>query len=250
MHRLVKRAATATAALVVASAAFAPTAFADPESDTAPAPPNPTADNVSTDSTPPLVSLPAPEGSILNVSVLPLNDKAHWLPVPNWGWGSPYLTGVEVCSPDGVPPAVSDTVPFAPSSDVQHVILAPGDNGNPQGWTATVSFAPYASISDSIAALHSYKVYLEHCPLVNTEAQVLNDGSVARNDPTIAHGVLVTYDHYIEVFAVAVNNGIVELALTRPTDIGQVSFPYSTRDVVASLRGAVVRPVVNRGPFG
>lgn len=236
------RVAAVAGLLTAASMALAPMAVADPAAPTDPREP------VKVEN--PLVPIAAPEGTVIDVSVLPLNDVAHWLPVPNWGWSSPFLTGVEVCSPDGVPPPVSDEVPFAPSSDVQHAILAPGDNGNPQGWTATVSFAPYASQQDSIGALHSYKVYIEHCPLVNVDAKVQNNGGIARNDPTAAHGVLVTHNHYMQLFAVALPSGVVELALTRPTDAPQVSFPYSPRDVIAALKGANPRPAPPRGPFG
>src|SRR5690625_3519748 len=125
---------TAAAVAAVATSLFlAPLAAADP--DTAPADPAVTQDE--TPEVPPLVPLAAPEGSIVDVSVLPLFKEAQWRPVPNWDFASPYLTGVEICSPFGQPDPNADPKP--PTSDVQHVVLAPGDNGNPQGWTATLS---------------------------------------------------------------------------------------------------------------
>lgn len=182
--RNVSTKAVVAATMLASSLAMAPLALGDPEQPTEPtAPATPTADIDN-----PLVPLAAPEGSIVDVGVLPLFDKAQWQPVTHWDWGSPWLTGVEVCSPDGVPPAPSDEVPEAPTSDVQHVVLAPGQNGNPDGWTATLSFAPYASLNDSIGALHSYKVYVEHCPLLNTDAKVQRGGVIGRNDrptPTV-----------------------------------------------------------------
>lgn len=245
--RNVSTKAALAATLMASSLAFAPFAVADPSEDASTPTPPPV---LSADIENPLVPLAAPEGSILNVGVLPLFDKANWLPVPNWDWSSAWLTGVEVCSPEGIPPAPDDNVPWAPTSDVQHVVLAPGDNGNPDGWTATVSFAPYASLNDSIGALHSYKVYVEHCPLINPEAKVQRGGVIARNDPSTAHGIVVTHGHYMEMFLVALNTGIVELTMTHPTDQGQVEFPYSPAQVIASLRGAMVRPTPPSGPFG
>lgn len=237
--------AALAAAVMAGSLALAPVAFAEPNEDGAPpAPVVPTADIEN-----PLVPLAAPQGSIVDVGVLPLFDKAQWEPVPQWDWNSPWLTGVEVCSPEGVPPAPSDTVPWAPTSDVQHVVLSPGQNGNPDGWTATLSFSPYASMNDSIGALHSYKVYVENCPLLNSDAKVQRGGVIARNDPTNAHGIVVTHGHYMEMFVTALPTGLVELAVTHPTDQGQVEFPYSPAQVFASLRGASVRPAP-RGPFG
>lgn len=238
------RAAVAAAALV-SSLVLAPTALADPD-----AAPSTEGGQPHLSSDQPLVPIPAPEGSIIDTSVIPFNSEAQWQPVPVWDWSSPWMTGVEVCSPEGVPPAPSDEVPWAPTSDVQHVVLSPGDGGNPQGWTATVSFAPYASLNDSVGALHSYKVYVEHCPLVNPDAKVQNGGAIARNDPSSAHGVVVTHGHYMELFAVALGSGVVELAMTHPTDTGQVAFEYSPSQVIAGLRGALVRPQSEPGPFG
>ena len=240
--------AALAATLMASSLALSPFAFADPDTDNVGTPHLTTAPTADIEENP-LVPITVPDDQILNVAVLPLFDKANWKPVNKWDWGSPWLTGVEICSPEGIPPAPSDDVPWAPTTDVQHVVLAPGDNGNPDGWTATVSFAPYASQTDSIGALHSYKVYVEHCPLLNTEAKVQRGGNVARNDPTLAHGIVVTHGHYMEMFVVALPTGLVELAVTHPTDAGQVEFPYSPAQVFASLRGANVRPA-DRGPFG
>lgn len=241
------RVAVAGAALATASMVFAPLASAEPVETPNPAPiPAPTADIED-----PLVPIAAPEGSVIDTAVLPLNAEARWQSIPEWTWASPWLTGIELCSPGGVPPEVSDEVPWAPTSDVQHAVLVPGDGGNPQGWTGVVSFAPYASQQDAIGALHSYKVYIEHCPLVNKDAKVQNNGGIARNDPTAAHGVYVTHGHYVQTFAVALPNGVVELTFHRPADQAQVSFPYSPRDVIAALKGSNPRPVpVPRGPFG
>jgi len=259
------RIAVAASALV-ASLAFAPTALADP--DVAPPVPH---GQASGSASAPLVPLAAPAGSVINTSVLPLDAEAKWLPVPNWGWGSPFLTGVEICSPFGQPvkvvpggpldtppaegapaaeaPAAEPVAPLAdvieaPTSDVQHAVLVPGDGGNPQGWTATVSFAPYASLNDSVGALHQYKRYIEACPEVNPDARVRNDGGIARNDPSAAHGILVTHNYFMSLFAVATSTGVVELALTRPTDIPQAELEYSPSNIIAALRGAVVRPTV------
>ena len=188
----------------------------------------------------PLVPIAAPAGSVIDVAVLPLYTEARWKPVPQWGWGSPFLTGVEVCSPNGVPP--EGFIPPPPSSDTQHAILAPGDGGNPQGWTATVSFAPYASLNDSVGALHSYKTYVEACPEVNRNAKVRNNSGIARNDPSAAHGVVVTNGYFMSLFAVALGNGVVELALTKPAGDTQVELGYSPSQVIAALRGANPRP--------
>lgn len=251
---------TAVAGLATAAAiTAAPMALADPpaepvNTEQAPSTPGRLAPPVgeipaSKDGVPPLQPIAAPEGSILDVGVLPLFEEAHWKNVPQWDWGSPFLTGVEVCSPNGEPDPNAEYA--APRSDVQHVILAPGDNGNPQGWTATVSFAPYASLNDSIGALVSYKNYVDSCPLrsTNPDVRVERGGGIVRNDPVNAHGVVVTNDHYMELFATALDTGIIELALTHPTDQGQVNLNYSPRNIIASLRGAVVRPP-EPGPFG
>lgn len=188
----------------------------------------------------PLVPIAAPAGSVIDVAVLPLFGEARWQPVPNWGWGSPFLTGVEVCSPNGIPP--EGFIPPPPSSDTQHAVLVPGDGGNPQGWTATVSFAPYASLQDSVNALHSYKTYVEACPEANRNAKVQNNSGIARNDPSSAHGVVVTNGHFMSLFATALGNGVVELALTRPAGDSQVELGYSPSSVIAALRGANPRP--------
>lgn len=251
----------AAAAAVAASVALSPSALAEPETVDAPGVPHLSAPAVEVDGDA-LVPLAAPAGSVIDVAALPLFAEAQWLPVPNWGWGSPFLTGVEICSPFGQPvtvvpggplntpaepggrssePAAADLIE-APSSDVQHAVLVPGDGGNPQGWTATVSFAPYASQNDSIGALHQYKRYIEACPEVNPEAKTRNDGGIARNDPTAAHGLLVTHNYYMSLFAVATQSGVVEVALTRPTDIGQADLAYSPSSIIAALRGADVRP--------
>lgn len=246
------RIAAAFAALA-ASLVLAPAALAEPVADI---------EN-------PLIPIAPPQPhTVINTDALPLNAEAQWLPVPGWGWSSPFLTGVEICSPFGTPvhalpgplnpapapvaPAPGEDAPdapaplatdivLAPSSDVQHSVLVPGEGGNPQGWTATVSFAPYVSQQDSIGALHQYKRYIEACPEVNPEARVLNDGGIARNDPTAAHGAVVTHNYFLSLFAVATDKGVVELALTRPTDIPQADLSYSPADIVAALRGAVVQ---------
>lgn len=256
--------AVAAAAAVAASVALSPSAVAEPgEQGTSPDVPHLSAPAVEVEDGA-LVPLAAPAGSVIDVAALPLFAEAQWLPVPNWGWASPFLTGVEICSPFGQPvkvvpdgsldvppaegeaPAAPADVPAdvieAPSSDVQHAVLVPGDGGNPQGWTVTVSFAPYASQNDAIGALHQYKRYIEACPEVNPEAKTRNDGGIARNDPTAAHGLLVTHNYYLSLFAVATQTGVVEVALTRPTDIGQADLAYSPSSIIAALRGANVRP--------
>lgn len=254
--------AMAAAAAVAASVALSPSALAEPDGEgTSPGVPHLSEPAVKVEDGA-LVPLAAPAGSVIDVAALPLFAEAQWLPVPNWGWGSPFLTGVEICSPFGQPvtvvpggplntpaepgerssePAAADLIE-APTSDVQHAVLVPGDGGNPQGWTVTVSFAPYVSLNDSIGALHQYKRYIEACPEVNPAAKTRNDGGIARNDPTAAHGLLVTHNYYMSLFAVATQSGVVEVALTRPTDIGQADLAYSPSSIIAALRGANVRP--------
>ncbi len=270
--------AAVTAALV-ASMALAPSAGAEPAPvDVAPTP-HLTAPALDAEGA--LVPLAAPVGTVIDVAALPLFAEAQWLPMPAWQWASPFLTGVEICSPfgkpvtvvpggpldvppvegevppaDALPPVEGEVPPAdappvapaadvieAPTSDVQHTILVPGDGGNPQGWTSTVSFAPYASLNDSIGALHQYKRYIEACPEVSPDAKTRNDGGIARNDPTAAHGLLVTHNYYMSLFAVATETGVVEVALTRPADAPQADLAYSPSNIVAALRGANVRPV-------
>lgn len=100
---------TAVAGLATAAAiTAAPMALADPpaepvNTEQAPSTPGRLAPPVgeipaSKDGVPPLQPIAAPEGSILDVGVLPLFEEAHWKNVPQWDWGSPFLTGVEVCS--------------------------------------------------------------------------------------------------------------------------------------------------------
>lgn len=261
---------TAATAALVASVALAPSALAEPSPVDGPGAPHLSEPAVTVEDGA-LLPLAAPAGSVIDVAALPLFAEAQWLPVPNWGWASPFLTGVEICSPFGQPikvvpggpldvPPVEGEAPVepappaepvaedpaiieAPSSDVQHSVLVPGDGGNPQGWTVTVSFAPYASLNDSIGALHQYKRYVEACPEVNPDAKVRNDGGIARNDPTAAHGLVVTHNYYMSLFAVATETGVVEVALTRPTDIPQADLAYSPSSIVAALRGMDVRPI-------
>lgn len=252
----------AVAAALVASVALAPSAWAEPAPVDVSPTPHLSAPAVDAEGA--LVPLAAPVGTVIDVAALPLFAEAQWLPVPTWQWASPFLTGVEICSPFGqpvkvvpggpldvppveTPPAEVDPVTVsileAPTSDVQHTVMVPGDGGNPQGWTVTLSFAPYASLNDSIGALHQYKRYVEACPEVNPTAKTRNDGGIARNDPTAAHGLLVTHNYYLSLFAVATETGVVEVALTRPTDAPQVDLAYSPSSIIAALRGANVRPV-------
>jgi len=236
-------------ASVAVSCAVAPTALADPgpgpgavgsdTQDTVGSPHGPSTGSA------PLVPVQPTAGSIIDTTALPLDSTAHWLPVTGWSWNTPWLTGVEICSPFGKPDPAGVKGPdgkqsFAPSSDVQHVVLQPGEGGTTAGWTATLSFAPYASRDDAIGALHSYKRYLEACPLVNDQAKTRNDGGVARNDPTLAHGVLVTDGFYLNTFAAVLADGVVELTYHQNTSTPQVSLDYNPSAVFAALRG--IRP--------
>lgn len=192
-----------------------------------------------------LAPIPAHPGSIIDTEALPLYDKEHWESVTAWTWNSPWLTGVEICSPFGNPPADAKGADGKPSDpprgDTQHVVLVPGWNAEPTGWTATLSFTPYASREDAIGALNSYKRYLEACPLVDNQSKTQNDGGVARNDPTLGHALLVTNGFYLSTFAAVLPEGLIELAYHDNVAVPQVGMVYDPSKVFAALRGATVR---------
>lgn len=234
-------AALTALALSLAPMITAPSAFAEPQ----PAPADPSTPTA-TDPDKPLVPAPAHPGSIIDTAALPLDATAHWQPVTAWTWNSPWLTGVEICSPFGKPDPAGVTArdgktTFAPSGDTQHTVLIPGEGGTTAGWTGTLSFTPYASREDGIGALNSYKRYLDACPLLNTEAKTQNDGGVARNDPTLGHGLLVTDGFYLSTFIAVLPEGLIELAFHQNTATPQVGMSYDPSSVFAALRGATVR---------
>lgn len=202
--------------LAVQAASFAvvlattPLASADPEPGTAPAP-------------------------VIDVAALPV-------PGANWAAGrhdriADVLPGVAACSVDGI---VADDDLDARAKPAGPVFVADlVAQGDAQGWAANVSGANYASVNESSYALDAYRRYLDACRTAPEAAAGFRNAAVGTSalDPTMAHALIETGDQWVEVFATATDEGLLELALTHPKD-GPVTFEYNPAAVFSALKGA------------
>lgn len=190
-------------------------------------------------------TVPIDPANVIDVAALPLSDTAHWLPIMGNERQTDMLIALQVCSPNGVPdPSLVDHRAAA-ASPVFVAPLVPGENADTQGWTGTVSAAWYNNVNEASFALDAYRTYLDRCPLATVDSVVNSAVGTSVLDPTMAHALIGTFDHWIETFAVATHEGLVEVAFVRPKD-GPVTFAYDPARVFAAIKqadlGALARP--------
>ena len=230
------RTATAAAA-VVAALICAPAAVADPVDA---APPAPVA--------PPAVQAPEQPYSVIDVAALPLFAAAQWAPVLGHNASGGVLAGITACSANGVPaPADLDGRARA-ATPTYTAFLHP--TGDAMGWSGNVSAAGYSGIAASSYALASYRRYLDSCRTAPPNPAQYHNAAVGTSvlDPTEAHALIETADAWMEVFAVATNDALVEVTFSHPKDV-EITFPYDPAAVFGALKmadvGALARPAAD-----
>lgn len=194
-----------------------------------------------------LTPTPAPY-SVIDTAALPLNATAAWETVWGHDIAGGTLHGVTLCSVDRIP-AVVDLDPRAVASTPTFTAwLRP--TGDSRGWGGSVSAAGYRGIDSASYALASYRRYLDACRTAPDATLPYTNAAVGTSvlDPTQAHALIETHDEWVEVFAVATNDAIVEAVFTRLKG-GPVEFPYDPAAVFGALKmadvGALARPLVD-----
>lgn len=185
--------------------------------------------------------------SVIDTAALPIDFTARWAPVLGHDSTSGTLHGITVCSIDRVP-APTDLDPRSKASTPTFTAqLRP--TGDAFGWSATVSAAGYPDVSAASYALASYRRYLDACRTAPEAVASYTNAAVGTSvlDPTEAHALIETHDAWVEVFAVATNDALVETVFTHPKT-GPIDFPYNPAAVFGALKmadvGALARPAV------
>ncbi|BBX88017.1 hypothetical protein MAUB_58900 [Mycolicibacterium aubagnense] len=125
--------------------------------------------------------------------------------------------------------------------------LRPDDTGGTAGWRGTIAGASYPSVAASSYALASYRRYLDACRTAPSQPDAYRNAAVGTSvqDPTTAHALIQTAGDWVEVFAVATNDGLVEATFSRTND-GPVQFAYNPAAIFSALKmadlGALSRP--------
>lgn len=186
--------------------------------------------------------------SVIDTAALPLAETARWATVLGHDSTSETLRGITVCSINHVPEP-ADLDPRARATTPTYTAqLRP--TGDPLGWSATVSAAGYNGVDAASYALASYRRYLDACRTAPEVAAPYVNAAVGTSvlDPTEAHALIETHDAWMEVFAVATNDALVETVFTHPKG-GPIEFAYNPAAVFAALKmadvGALARPAVN-----
>ncbi|ART70601.1 hypothetical protein BTO20_20475 [Mycobacterium dioxanotrophicus] len=184
--------------------------------------------------------------SVISVADLPL-PAAGWQPVLGHDRTSGVLPGLASCSVDGIPAETDLDRRAAATSPVFVADLRPSNSEGTEGWAGTVSGAGYNGINASSYALASYRRYLDTCRTAPDQTTGYRNAAVGTSvlDPTQAHALLETTDRWVEVFAVATNDGLLEATFTRPKD-GPVSFGYNPATVFSALKMADLGALARR----
>lgn len=186
--------------------------------------------------------------SVIDTAALPLNDTARWATVLGHDSSSETLRGITICSINHVPAPVDLDPRSRAATPTFTAQLRP--TGDPRGWAATVSAAGYPDVNAASYALASYRRYLDACRTAPETAAPYVNGAVGTSvlDPTEAHALIETHDAWMEVFAVATNDALVETVFTRPKG-GPIEFTYNPAAVFGALKmadvGALARPAAN-----
>lgn len=193
----------------------------------------------------PGVAAPDRAYSVIDTSALPLAATAKWAPVMGHNTISGTLRGITRCSV-GEKPAAADLDARAKATTQTYTAwLRP--NGDTAGWSGSISAAGYSDINASSYALQAYKRYLDACKTKPEKEAEFSNGAVGTSvlDPTEAHGLIETTDAWVEVFAAATNDGLVEAVFTHPKG-GPIAFGYNPASVFGALKmadiGALARP--------
>ncbi|MFA5709343.1 hypothetical protein [Mycolicibacterium sp.] len=182
--------------------------------------------------------------SVIAVTDLPLS-AAGWEAVMGHDRTAEVLPGLTACSIDGVPAAGDLDRRAAATSPVFVADLRAA--GNTEGWAGTVAGASYPGIDAASYALASYRRYLEACRTAPAAAGEYHNAAVGTSvqDPTAAHALIETHDTWMEVFAVATDDGLLEATFTQPKN-GPIEFVYDPAAVFSALKmadlGALARP--------
>ncbi|KXO91100.1 Uncharacterised protein (plasmid) [Tsukamurella tyrosinosolvens] len=173
--------------------------------------------------------------AVLDVAALPLSASAKWAPVMGHDTVDGTLRGITRCSVGGNPAAADLDARAKANSPTFTAWLRPG--GDSGGWSGSVSAAGYDGINASSYALAAYKRYLDACKTTPERAAEVHNGAVGTSvlDPTEAHALIETGDAWLEVFAVATNDAIVETVFTHPKG-GPVAFGYNPASVFGALK--------------
>lgn len=195
----------------------------------------------------PGLSTPDHPFSVIDTAALPL-PAAQWSPVLGYNRTDAVLSGIAQCSAEGVPAPVDLDARARASSPVFVADLHPENASGAVGWRGTISGASYPSVAASSYALASYRRYLDACRTAPGRPEAYRNGAVGTSvqDPTTAHALIQTAGEWVEVFAVATNDGLVEATFSREND-GPVQFEYNPAAVFGALKmadlGALSRPV-------
>lgn len=185
--------------------------------------------------------------SVISVADLPL-PAAGWQPVLGHDRTRGVLPGLEYCSVDGIPDESDLDHRAVATGPVFVADLRPSNAEGTEGWAGTVSGAGYGGVNASSYALASYRRYLDACR--TAPDQTGNYHNAARGtsvlDPTSAHALLETADRWVEVFAVATNDGLLEATFARSKD-GSVSFGYNPAAVFGALKMADLGALARQG---
>ncbi|KMV13967.1 hypothetical protein ACT17_32610 [Mycolicibacterium conceptionense] len=197
------------------------------------------------DPTGPGVAAPDRAYSVIDTSALPLAETAKWSPVMGHNTTGGTLRGITRCSV-GEQPAAADLDARAKATTPTYTAwLRP--NGDTAGWSGSVSAAGYSDINAASYALSAYRRYLDSCKTKPEKEAEVHNGAAGTSvlDPTEAHGLIETHDAWVEVFAVATNDALVETVFTHPKG-GPISFGYNPAAVFGALKladiGALARP--------
>lgn len=186
--------------------------------------------------------------SVIDTAALPLNDTARWETVLGHDSSAETLRGITICSINHVPAPVDLDPRSRAATPTFTAQLRPG--GDPRGWAATVSAAGYNGVAEASYALASYRRYLDACRTAPETVAPYVNAAVGTSvlDPTEAHALIETHDAWMEVFAVATNDALVETVFTHPKG-GPIEFTYNPAAVFGALKmadvGALARPSVN-----
>lgn len=189
---------------------------------------------------------PAPAYSVIDTAALPLSSTAEWSPVTGHDTTIGALEGVVRCSVDRQPPAGDLGSRVQATSPTYFAWLNP--TGDAAGWEGSIAATTYPGVDAASHALAAYRRYLDACKTAPERADQFRNAAIGTSvlDPTQAHALIETTDTWMEVFAVATNDAVVELVFNHPKD-GPLNFDYNPAAVFDALKmadiGALAQPI-------
>ncbi|SIM25809.1 Uncharacterised protein [Mycobacteroides abscessus subsp. abscessus] len=187
-----------------------------------------------------------PAYSVIDTAALPLASTAQWSAVTGHDTTIGALEGIVRCSVDRQPPSGDLGSRVQATSPTYFAWLNP--TGDAAGWEGSIAAATYPGVDAASHALAAYRRYLDACKTAPERADQFRNAAVGTSalDPTQAHALIETADTWMEVFAVATNDAVVELVFNHPKD-GPLSFDYNPAAVFAALKmadiGALAQPL-------